>query len=936
MIHARSILGGAMFLVVCSAVAALACRDIERPADQRGLKPVREQEGPPVILALTCELIGENKTVSCSTPPAIPAGVSASVIYGSAPGYAQFYPVSLVKDTVAQTWQFTAYLQNLLKQSIGTLNGTTVTGVKVFISDFHATAGTGTVSVANADGVGNFTAPNQPFFNYNQIVAPSGYTSNKLWKFNVPNTVTAVSMSILISTDFPAEQNVTLAQPSSVPDWVRSDTNISISGAIGIKHAKRVLKVFFKPSATLADRQLAIAYVNGAVIGGLLESDGSGYYVVQVLGAGLDTAVVTARNRLAGLPQVRLAVPWSFLSASQLTPIDGGDYTHWRLSPDSADLNSHRWALEMLDAPYAWGCSVGAASTIIGVIDIGFHALPSLRGNTDPTQAAWDIVNDTVDHGTSVSSTLADVGNDGLGMTGTMWHAKVLVRNASYDSVNHKLYSTVDTYSTGKHIVSLSLAGARVVNMSLGIEYRDSLSPHGYRTPGSWPTDDSTSRWQFQELMSGIRDGEDLLAYHTLPLLVVAAGNFKQTGANANNDAWWSVLPRLADSLHDTVIVVGASTQARTIALFSGVNTVTGAHQHQYVDIMAPGDEAPTWTAFPLPNGLTATGEGTSFAAPYVTGAAGLLMSFDPILGSPIPMHGPPELKSLILAGADSNTSPDGTVRRANGYRFLSLYKPLVLAAKRVGAPLCGNRIWQFYDGASYTVSAERGTSSEVLHSGPGHPQITVLHTTRDIDIENGTRESGNRITWNPVTRVWNLRSRLAADTAGFGLSNYYGAAISPDMWSHSHDTMFVVTSVTGNVVNMGLRVYSNANSFADTPLISSDSLIPIAYSPRGDRVLLSNPSGMYTAVPVPGQALTSLKKIYTNPSNTTVWSTGISEDGRVLMVAEQNNVLPGRCTIKYKSMYTGLDVATAHDGGIVCNLKNGFAPRWAGLGAGF
>ena len=268
-----------MFLVMCSAVAALACRDIERPVEPTGPKVGQLQQLPPVILSLTCTFGAGGSAITCrqSLPP-VAAGVSASVIYATgSPGSAQygiFYAYNLVKDTVAHTWQFTAYVQNLLKQSIGTLNGTTVTGVKVFVTDFHATSGTGTVSVANADGTGNFTAPNQPYFNYNQIVAPNGYTGNKLWKFNVPNTVTAVSMSILISTDFPAEQNVTTAPPTTVPDWVKADSNIGLSGAITMRYAKRVVKIYFRPTATLADRQLAVAYVNGTVVGGWRSTNG--------------------------------------------------------------------------------------------------------------------------------------------------------------------------------------------------------------------------------------------------------------------------------------------------------------------------------------------------------------------------------------------------------------------------------------------------------------------------------------------------------------------------------------------------------------------------------------------------------------------------------------------------------------------------------------
>jgi hypothetical protein len=309
-----------MFLVVCSAVAALACRDIDRPIVPRGPKPIAEQEGPPVILSLTCELNASSTSITCKSPLTPPAGVSASVIYGATATYAIYFPFNLVKDTVAHTWQFTAHVQNLLKQRIGTLNGTTVTGVKVFVTDFHATAGTGTVSVANADGTGNFTAPNQPYFNYSQIVAPSSYTGNKLWKFNVPNTVTAVSMSILISTDFPAEQGVALTPPSARPAFI--DT---LSGGAFVP---RLVTVIFKPTATLADRQLAIAYVGGTLAGGTPLAIGEGFYHLTVPDSGQGVQLDTAIARLGRLPQVAIASRLPPLKEQYLKPSDGATWRH--------------------------------------------------------------------------------------------------------------------------------------------------------------------------------------------------------------------------------------------------------------------------------------------------------------------------------------------------------------------------------------------------------------------------------------------------------------------------------------------------------------------------------------------------------------------------------------------------------------------------------
>ena len=305
-----------MFLVVCSAIAGMACQGFPVAVDPRRSEPIApESQRSPVLLSLTCEVTSSSATIACKPPVTSEPRASTGVSNGATVSYANFHASGLVRDTIAHTWQFTTRVQNLLGQSIGTLNDTGVTGVRVFVTDLRAMAGAGAVTAANSDGSDDLSVPGQSYFNYDEKVAPGRNSTNKLWKFNVPNSVTAVSMSILVTTDFPAEQNVTLGQPSTVPDWVRADTNIAISGAIGVRHARRVLKVFFKPSATLADRQLAIAYVNGIVIGGLRERNGSGYYVVQISNNGSDSAVVTARNRLAALPQVRLALPWSFLSA---------------------------------------------------------------------------------------------------------------------------------------------------------------------------------------------------------------------------------------------------------------------------------------------------------------------------------------------------------------------------------------------------------------------------------------------------------------------------------------------------------------------------------------------------------------------------------------------------------------------------------------------
>jgi hypothetical protein len=88
---------------------------------------------------------------------------------------------------------------------MGTPDGTTVTGIKVF---FHSgptvTSGDGTVSVANADGTGTFTASEpQPYFEYSTILQENEVSVAKTWLWSVPSSVETFEFSVYVSTDIP-------------------------------------------------------------------------------------------------------------------------------------------------------------------------------------------------------------------------------------------------------------------------------------------------------------------------------------------------------------------------------------------------------------------------------------------------------------------------------------------------------------------------------------------------------------------------------------------------------------------------------------------------------------------------------------------------------------------------------------------------------------
>lgn len=295
-----------MLILACLALGMAACHD-DVLTPNRNARTGRAS-APVTVAQYTCTLTISARQVRCSPVHDAAPGVSQSVVLLPSSPYAQFHPYDPVRDTVAQTWAFAVDVRNLLGQPIGTRDGTTVAGTIVAITYGPVvTGGTGTVTVANVDGTGNLTGPNQPYFFYDQLVAPHASSSAKLWRFHVPNTVASITFGIVVSTHFPAEHDVELSPPRLDPDWFSADSNWVDGGRPPNGFHRRGVSVLFKAGTSLADRQLAVAYVGGTVIGGARMSDGDGYYTIQIADDGSGNQLRAAVAKFRSLPQVEAA-----------------------------------------------------------------------------------------------------------------------------------------------------------------------------------------------------------------------------------------------------------------------------------------------------------------------------------------------------------------------------------------------------------------------------------------------------------------------------------------------------------------------------------------------------------------------------------------------------------------------------------------------------
>jgi subtilisin family serine protease len=350
-------------------------------------------------------------------------------------------------------------------------------------------------------------------------------------------------------------------------------------------------------------------------------------------------------------PRVEYAEPNYIVSAS-LIPNDPDFSRLWGLentgqTGGNADAD--------IDAPEAWDIMHDTAVTI-GVIDTGVsYTHEDLSANvwTNPGEVAgnnldddgngfiddihgWDFANNDNDplddngHGTHVSGTIAGIGNNGVGVSGVAWSAKVAA------------LKFLDSTGSGN-----------TANAVKAVQYANQM---GFAiTSNSWGGG-GFSQALYDAIATGNTAGT---------IFVAAAGN-----SNLDNDAY----PNYPSNYNLPNIVAVAATDHRdTRASFSNYGATT-------VDIAAPGvgiySTVPTGNCDLCDASGYASLSGTSMATPHVAGALALLKV-------QFPDAGPSALIYQLLGNVDEISSLKSLV--FSGGR-LNLLKALTLAPKPIAS----------------------------------------------------------------------------------------------------------------------------------------------------------------------------------------------------------------------------------------------------------
>jgi subtilisin family serine protease len=401
-------------------------------------------------------------------------------------------------------------------------------------------------------------------------------------------------------------------------------------------------------ASTTAQAARAAAAAAGDRVVGRVRTFGLGHAGAVLVVASRTLSTGQLVRRYSADPDVAYAEPDSILTIDSTTPGD----------PYFGDL----WGMSTIGAPTAWDTATGSPGVVVASIDTGVdYTHPDLAANMwhnpgeipgnglddDGNGYADDVYGidaafDTADpwdpngHGTHTAGTMAAVGNNGVGVTGVCWSAQIMAleyldsdgSGYTSDALDCFYYMIAEKLYHGVDVVAANCSwGGGSYNQSL----HDAIAAAGE---------------------AGI-------------VVVCSAGN------DGDDNDWSPAYPASYDCAN--IIAVAATDSSDGLADFSNYGASS-------VDLAAPG----VGILSTVPDGGYDWMDGTSMAAPHVTGVVALVAAARPADDAATRI-------ASILAGADAVSGLSGLVATGGRLDVSAAVGAPAPAADTVG-PACAAR----------------------------------------------------------------------------------------------------------------------------------------------------------------------------------------------------------------------------------------------------
>lgn len=386
-----------------------------------------------------------------------------------------------------------------------------------------------------------------------------------------------------------------------------------------IAYVNNIILIFFEPNTPDTEMQEAVDSVEGEVVGCLKAID---QLQVKVKTSSLDElkamcSELTERDCVAyaSYDEARMV-------SGNMIPNDpwGTDFG-FGVSWDSGSLEDSNWWVNATDAMFAWDYAKDFDEITIGIVDSGFDPYQEdLSGRISLISEH----NSVEDHGTHVAGVIGATHDNGLGISGIVPNCNLITSDWQLTKAQEtELTAQGGQWSTTNQIIGQTVIhiqnGAKVVNLSAGCT--------GFLTGTGWNYFEH-GRLTSIYLRGMLERGYDFV-------LVQSAGNGNADYISvdaANNGHFCSITYEncatsamvSASDIIDRIIVVGAAGMDGR----GGYVQAPWSNAGSRVDICAPGVNIFSTFA----DNAYGYCDGTSMAAPVVTGTAALVWAANPNL----------------------------------------------------------------------------------------------------------------------------------------------------------------------------------------------------------------------------------------------------------------------------------------------------------------
>lgn len=501
-----------------------------------------------------------------------------------------------------------------------------------------------------------------------------------------------------------------------------------------IAYYRELFDLQFDDSTSGPTVRAFFARYNALVIGGIPAFN---TYVIRVPDPGAEPADYDSLlARMARESGVLFVAPIAHRSGTaQLEgrfPLDGVGMV--RSDWFAAIAGPGTWSRLSVRAPLAWGCengNYGGPFVRIGVIDYIFdRSHPDLAPNLGPSHpiplTVPTALNDSLttnafrNHGTAVAGVLGAVGDNGIGVAGIMWGAELHLFEMSRGNTTPNDQARY----LARVLSEAAASGVRILSVSMDV-------PLGGGQAAAQRRNQIESRLREYTLNGGVLVyslGNDAV---TASLSDWAEGAMPKGVFGLRAAIAHLRLDATAGKSNGRIITVAGTRRDNSFAPFSNF-MLDGT------DIAAPAESILTIGHTSYSSGAMSL-SGTSFAAPLVAGAAGLLVAMLPSLNldsiKDYIVRGSRAARPNVATGAPERSpvanAPE-TVHELDVYGALKL-----LSSERPGTPICGFPVSMGFDengSVDGTVLLERQVGNIEIIQVPGG------HTTSQVSVAQGGR----------------------------------------------------------------------------------------------------------------------------------------------------------------------------------------------------